>query len=468
MDKRIIKPYVEKFFDTQILPNLMDFIRIPNCSPNYDPDWEKNGNALKAANFLCDWVDSLSIKNCTATLLKDPGMTPFLYIDIHPTKPKDDRTILLYGHLDKQPSFTGWSEGLGPQKPVIIDNKLYGRGSSDDGYAIFASITAVKACQDNNFPIPRVVILIEGSEESNTVDLLYYVQQLKPLIGDPSLIICLDSGCEDNERLWVSTSLRGVFTIDLKVSVLSQGVHSGVGGGIVPDSFMIMRQLLDRIENQETGDILEQSLSTELPKNRDEEINDFIRIASDKYLHNFPWYKSTQPLDINIKDTIIRNTWKPALTITGAEGFPQLETAGNLIQPHTSLRLSMRLPPLVDSVKCAEIVKGILEKDPPYGAKIEANIVNTGDGWNSAPFSTRLKNILNIGSQRFFNNNIAFFGIGGSVPFVQIFNSIFTHADITVLGVSGPDSNIHGPNENLNLDYVQKLIMCLTYLVSEY
>jgi acetylornithine deacetylase/succinyl-diaminopimelate desuccinylase-like protein len=468
MDKRIIKPYVEKFFNFQILPNLMDFIRIPNCSPNYDPDWETNGNALKAANFLCDWVDSLSIKGCTATLLKDRGHTPFLYIEIASTKPDDDRTILLYGHMDKQPAFTGWSEDLGPQNPVIKDNKLYGRGSSDDGYAIFASITAVKACQDNDYPIPRIAILIEGAEESNTVDLLYYVQQLKPVIGDPSLIICLDSGCEDYERLWVTTSLRGVFTIDLKVSVLSQGIHSGVGGGIVPDTFMIMRQLLDRVENQVTADIIEKSLLADLPKNREEEINDFIKIAGEKYLKNFPWYKTTRPLDYNIKDIIIRNTWKPALVITGAEGFPELETAGNLILPSTSLRLSMRLPPSVDSKKCAEIVKGILVKDPPYGSKVEANILNTGDGWNLYSFSTRLKNILNISSQRFFNNNIAFFGEGGSIPFVQIFNSTFTKADIAVFGVCGPDSNIHGPNESLNLEFVQKLIMCLTYLVSEY
>ena len=230
MDKRIIKPYVDKFFGLRVLPNLMDFIRIPNCSPNYDSDWETNGNALKAANFLCDWIESLEMKDCTVNLVKDPGHTPFLYIEILPTNKDDDSTILLYGHLDKQPAFTGWSDGLGPQKPVIIADRLYGRGSSDDGYAVFAAITAVKACQDNNYPLPRIVILIEGAEESNTVDLFYYVEQLKPRIKDPKLIICLDSCCEDYNRLWVSTSLRGVFTIDLKVSVLSQGIHSGVGG----------------------------------------------------------------------------------------------------------------------------------------------------------------------------------------------------------------------------------------------
>ncbi len=345
---------------------------------------------------------------------------------------------------------------------------MYGRGSSDDGYAIFAAITAAKACQDNKYPIPRVVILIEGAEESNTIDLLYYVQQLKPLIGDPSLIVCLDSGCEDYERLWVTTSLRGVFTIDLRVSVLSQGIHSGAGGGIIPDTFMIIRQLLDRIENQETADILVKELQAKLPKNREAEIDDIIKISGDKYLNNFPWYGNTKPIDKTIKENIIRNTWKPTLVITGGDGYPDSDSAGNLIIPFSRLRLSIRLPPGVDSLKGAEIVKEILEKDSPYGAKVEANILNTGDGWNLTSFSTRLKNILSISSQRFFNNNLAFFGEGGSIPFVQLFNSTFTNADIAVLGVCGPDSNIHGPNENLTMDFCQKLIMCLTYLVSEY
>lgn len=468
MDKRIVKPYIEKLFASNVLPNLMEFIKIPNISPSYDADWEKNGNSLKAATFLANWVQSLNLKKAEVSLLKDPGHTPFIYIDIKATRENDDRTILMYGHLDKQPAFTGWSEGLGPQIPVVKDGKLYGRGSSDDGYAIFAAVSSIKCSQDNNWDLPRIVILIEGAEESFTEDLFYYVNQLKTIIGTPSLIVCLDSGCSDYERLWVSTNLRGVVSISLKVSVMTQGIHSGLGGGLVPDSLMITRQLLDRIENPDTGDILEPSLFVQIPDERNRQIDEMIKVVGDKYLDFMPWWDKTQPLDKNLKDTIIRNTWKPTLVITGCDGFPDISNAGNVLRGYSELRLSIRLPPGIDSNKAAQTIKSILEKDPPYGSKVEANIVNTGDGWNLNTFSEKLGNILQIASQRFFNNDMCFQGEGGSVPFVKFFNESFPKADIAVLGVCGPTSNIHGPDENLNLDFVQKLMMCLTFLVAEY
>jgi acetylornithine deacetylase/succinyl-diaminopimelate desuccinylase-like protein len=469
MDKRIIKPYIEKLFATNVLPNLQEFIKIPNCSPNYDGDWEKNGNAVKAASFLANWVQGLNLKNAEVSLLKDPGHTPFIYIDVKATRPGDDRTILMYGHLDKQPAFTGWSEGLGPQIPVVKDGKLYGRGSSDDGYATFASVSSIKACQDNGWDLPRMVILIEGAEESFTDDLFYYVNQLKTVIGTPSMVMCLDSGCADYERLWVSTNLRGVISISLKVSVMTtQGIHSGLGGGLVPDSFMIIRQLLDRIENPETGDMLEPSLFVEIPEDRNKQIDAMMKVVGDKYLDNIPWFGKTHPLDKNLKDTIIRNTWKPTLVITGCDGLPDTSTAGNVLRGFTELRLSIRLPPGIDSTKAGETIKAILEKDPPYNAKVEATVVNTGDGWNLNSFSEKLGNTLNIASQRFFNSDMCFFGEGGSVPFVKFFNESFPKADFAVLGVCGPTSNIHGPDENLTLDFVQKLMMCLTFLVAEY
>jgi acetylornithine deacetylase/succinyl-diaminopimelate desuccinylase-like protein len=468
MDKRIIKPFVEKFFSSQVLPNLQEFIKIPNCSPNYDPDWEKNGNALKAAEFLANWVNSQNLINCNVALLSDKGHTPFLFIDIKSTKTDDDRSILMYGHMDKQPPFSGWSEGLGPQIPVIKNNLLYGRGGSDDGYAIFAAVTSVKACQDNNWPIPRIIILIEGAEESSTVDLFYYVNELKIIIGDPSLIICLDSCCEDYDRLWVTTSLRGVVTIDLNVAVTSQSVHSGIGGGLIPDSFMIMRQLLDRIEDAETGDIKDKNLLVDLPNERSTQIDEMIKVVGKDYLPRIPWYQDTHPLDVNLKDTIIRNTWKPTLVITGENGIPDSKFSVKAIRTNTELRLSIRIPPLVDSAKAALSVKEILEKDRPYNAKVTADIKSTGDGWNLDSFSERLNNILNIASQRFFANDLCFLGVGGSIPFVQLFDGLFPKSDFAVLGLNGPSSNIHGPDENLNLDFCQKLIMCLTYLISEY
>jgi acetylornithine deacetylase/succinyl-diaminopimelate desuccinylase-like protein len=231
---------------------------------------------------------------------------------------------------------------------------------------------------------------------------------------------------------------------------------------------MIARSLLDKIENPETADMLEKSLFVELPKNREEEIDKMISLVGDKLIKEIPWYKNTGPLDKNIKDVIIRNTWKPTLVVTGCNGIPQIGEGGNVIRPFTELKLSVRLPPGVDSNSASLKLKEILEKDPPYSAKVEATIINTGDGWNVYNLSEKLRNLLNISSKRFFNNEMGFYGGGGSVPFVNFFNNLYPTSDIAVLGVCGPTSNIHGPNENLNLDFVQKMMMCLTYLISEY
>jgi acetylornithine deacetylase/succinyl-diaminopimelate desuccinylase-like protein len=469
MDKRIIEPFVTNFFDKEIIPALSSYIRIDNCSPSYDANWNTNGKLEEAAIFLKQWVESQNLKNCNVNIIQEKNRTPFIYIDIPSTKENDDRSILLYGHFDKQPPLEGWSEGLGPRKPVIKDNHLYGRGGADDGYAIFSTITAVKCAQDNNWPLPKIDIIIEGAEESYTYDLEFYVNFLSEEIGIPSLIVCMDSGCQDYKRLWVTGSLRGVVSIDLKISVLEQGVHSGVFGGMVPDSFMILRNLLDRIEDPLTGKILIQELYADIPNQRLRDIDKLVEILGDDIIKNIPFEEGVKPFTNDIKQLIINNTWKPFMAITGADGIPDSKTAGNVLRPYTQIKISIRLPPLVDSKIAADKIVEILKKDPPYNSKVEASVDNTGDGWNLETFGSRLKNISSLASQRFFDNNdMAFTGEGGSVPFVQILNKKFPKSDFMVLGVTGPGCNIHALDENLNLDFCKRVIMSLTYILSEY
>ncbi len=479
MDKRIIKPYVEKYFSTNILPSLIDYIKIPNCSPLYDPDWETNGHAMDAVNLMANWVKNQDLKNCTVNILKEKGHTAFLYIDITSTldtNVDNSKSILLYGHYDKQPPLDGWSPGLGPYKPVIKGNLLYGRGASDDGYALYSAVTAVKACQDNNCPIPRIIILIEGAEESNTIDLLFYLKSLKDTIGDPSLIMCLDSGVYDFNRLWVTSSLRGLLSLNLKVAVVSDGVSSGVGGGLVPDSFMIVRSLLSRLEDCKTGDIKDSNLCCDLPEDRSQEIDELIKVVGKEIFKMIPYYGNITPLDKDLKDTLVRESWRPMLAITGCAGLNSNNedsnsfstTDSNTIRPFTELRLSIRLPPIVNSSKAGESVKSLLESNPPFNANVNAKVVAAADGWNLKGVTERTRNILNIASQRFFSNDLAYRCEGGSIPFVKIIEGIFTKSDMLVLGVNGPSTNMHGPDENLNMDYCKKLIMCMTYIISEH
>jgi len=469
MDKRVILPFVNSFFQKEMIPALMDFIKIPNCSPAYDKDWKTNGYQDQAATFVKDWVDKQNLKNANVHIIKEKDRTPFIYIEIEATKEDDNRSILLYGHFDKQPPLDGWSDGLGPRTPVIKDNHLYGRGSSDDGYGVFAAVTAIKCAQINNWPLPKINIIIEGAEESYTDDLEFYINSLSEEIGNPSLIICMDSGCEDYKRLWLTSSLRGVISIDLKVSLLKQGIHSGIGGGLCADSFMVLRNLIDRIEDPLTAKMLVNELFVDIPEVRRQEIKEVIKIIGDDIVKNIPFENGVEPLANNMEDLIINNTWKPYLCITGADGLPVASTAGNVLRPYTQVKLSIRLPPLVDSKKAGEKVCEIIKKDPPYNSIVEANVMNTGDGWNLNNFSQRIRNITNTASQRFYDENvIQFAGEGGSIPFVQILNNKFKNSDLLVLGVTGPGSNIHGVDENLDMDYCRRLICCLAYIISDY
>ena len=469
MDKRVIEPFVTSTFEKDIVPALMNFIRIPNCSPSYDKDWQTNGFQEQAALYIKEWVESQNMQNTYVHILQEKNRTPFIYIEIEASKKNDSRSILMYGHFDKQPPLEGWSEGLGPRTPIIKENHLYGRGGADDGYGVFAAVTAVKCAQANNWPLPRINIIIEGAEESYTNDLEFYVDFLSDEIGKPSLIICLDSGCEDYKRLWVTSSLRGVISLDLKVSLLTQGIHSGIGGGLVAESFMILRNLIDRIEDPLTAKMLIEDLFVQIPENRRTEIKEVVKIIGQDIIKNVPFEAGVKPLSEDIEELIVNNTWKPYLCVIGADGFPVASRAGNVLRPYTQVKLSIRVPPMIDSVKAGQKVVEVLTNNPPYNAIVEVKVENTGDGWNLQNFSERLRNITNTASQRFYNENqIKFLGEGGSIPFVQILNNKFKNSDFLVLGVSGPGCNIHGLDENLDLDFCRRLICCLSYILSDY
>lgn len=466
-----IKSSVEKNFPS-IVEAIQGLVRIPNLSPNFDLNIEKNGYQNKAAAYIKNWVMTQNIKDLTCEILKDEGHTPFIFIEVPGTDQLYNNTVLLYGHLDKQPWGDYWSKSKPTEAKISDDGKLlYGRGAADDGYAIFAIISALKALQENNIAHPRIVVTIEGAEESNTVDLFYYINILKDYIGTPKLIVCLDSGVEDYKRLWVTSSLRGVLNIDMKVSVVTKGVHSGVMGGLVPDSFMILRKLLDRIQDSSTGKILIPYLNVEVPDNRLKEIKVLAEdiLGPNDYTKYIPFVDGVKNLGKTTIEMIINNTWSPTLTVVGAEGFPEIDKAGNVIRPYSEVRLSFRLPPLVDGDKAVKEISNVLLKDVPFNGKVELFSEDTGTGWNAKPLSDKLRTTLSEASKAFFGgNDLAYLGEGGSVPFVNAFEDMYPAADIAVMGVTGTDSNIHGPDENLNLDYCKTLIMSVSYILNKY
>lgn len=465
MDVNKTRMFVDKVWDDSVVPTLQEYIKIPNVSPAFDADWQKNGHMDKAVDLISNWIKSRQVPGLKMEVVRQEGKTPLLFMEI----PGDsDDTVLLYGHLDKQPPFEGWEDGLGAWKPVIRDGKLYGRGGADDGYAAFASITAIQALKEQGIPHARCVVIIEGCEESGSVDLPYYIEALKDRIGSPSLIVCLDSGCGNYDQLWVTTSLRGVIGGALKVSVLTEGVHSGDASGIVPSSFRILRQLLSRLEDEKTGKIIPPELSVKIPEDRVKQADLAAGVLGDTVWNKYPYQGSTGPVSRETGQLFLNRTWLPQLEITGGEGFPPLAQAGNVLRPSTTAKLSLRLPPTTDPQKASAFLKHLLEKDSPYGSQVQFDPDPPAPGWNAPALAAWLGESAGEASKAFFGKEACYMGEGGSIPFMGMLGEKFPEAQFLITGVLGPQSNAHGPNEFLDIGTGKNITACTSRVLADH
>lgn len=460
------KAFIESLWDKSVVPTLEEYIRIPNQSPLFDKEWETNGLMDKAADILISWVKKQNIKGLTIEKMAVPGRTCLIFVEVAATNPSQKGTVMLYGHMDKQPPMTEtWEKKFGgPSDPKIIDGKLYGRGGADDGYSICAAIGGIAALQAQGIAHGRCVITIESCEESQSLDLPYYMDQLKEKIGVPDVIVCLDSGCGTYDQLWLTSSLRGMVLGVLTVEILTEGVHSGKASGIVPSSFRIMRQLLSRLEDEKTGKMLVNELQVEIPPNRVQEAIGVCEELGDEIANQFPFVPSARADSTLTNDELLLNaTWRPTLSVTACGGMPAIESAGNVLRQKTSLCLSIRLPPTANADAAGQAVKKELEREPPYGAKVAFDLRGCGPGWNMPPMSDWLEESLKAASMSFYGKPLRMQGEGGSIPFMGMLAEKFPKAQFVVTGVLGPNSNAHGPNEFLDI----KMGKAVTYGVAK-
>ena len=465
MNSENLKNHIHDFWDSEIVPTLVDYIKIPNKSPSFDPDWEEHGHMDKVLNLAANWTEKNKPVGSEMIIKKSPGRTPLLLLDIPGTK---EGNILMYGHLDKQPEMEGWNDDLGPWKPVIKDEKLYGRGGADDGYALFASIASINALKEQKIDHPRILVLIEFSEESGSPDLPHYMDLCSDIIGSPDLVICLDSGAGDYKRFWTTTSLRGLIGLKMKVSVLKEGVHSGGASGHVPSSFRIARSLLSRLEDEKTGEILPEELNTKIPDYRIEETKNLISILGNEVVEEFPWKNGMKPSTNDNVEGVLRRTWRPALSIVGSDGMPSTANAGNVLRPYTTLQLSMRIPPMVDPKKAVDAIEKILKDDIPYGASVELEFEEAAEGWNAPESKTWLLDAIEKASKRYFNQMPCTIGEGGTIPFMAMLGKQFPEAQFVITGVLGPQSNAHGPNEFLHIPFAKNLTCCISSIITDF
>ncbi len=465
LDSGKVRDFVQKTWDGSIVPTLAEYVRIPAKSPMFDAQWRENGHLDRAVALLQDWARARPIEGLQIDVVRLDGRTPVLLMEV-PGTGRD--TVLLYGHCDKQPEMVGWAEGGGPWTPVRRGDKLYGRGVGDDGYATFAALTAIQALQEQRAPHSRCVVLIEACEESGSYDLPYYVDALAPRLGTPSLVVCLDSGCGNYEQLWGTTSLRGVCGGVLTVEVLTEGVHSGAASGIVPSSVRILRQLLDRLEDARTGEIIPRDFQVEIPRARVEQAREVAKILGDEVFDRFPLVPGMRPVRTEPLELILNNTWRPALAITGAAGLPLPADGGNVLRPKTSLKLSLRLPPTCDAARAVRRLKEILESDPPYGARVTLETYGeAGNGWEAPAATPALLESVNRASATYFGKPAVFHGLGGSIPFMSMLGARFPTARFLITGVMGPGSNAHGPNEFLHLPTGVRVTACVAQVLAD-
>lgn len=454
--------YICLQWEQEILPSLCDYIKIPNKSPHFDEDWQEHGYMSQAVDHIALWCKEHAPEGMTLEVLTLPGRTPLIFMEI---PGQIDETVLLYGHLDKQPEMSGWDEDLHPWQPVIKDGRLYGRGGADDGYAAYASLTAIRALEQQGIAHPRCVLIIEACEESGSYDLPYYIELLKERIGKPALVICLDSGAGNYEQLWMTTSLRGNIVGELSVELITEGVHSGNASGIVPDSFRIIRQLLDRVEDEVSGEIKLPQLYCDIPEERFKQAKHCAEALGDEVYCGFPWKPGVKPVTQDKQQLILNRTWRPALTVTGADGFPPIANAGNVMRPVSSLKLSMRLPPLVDPKKAAFVLHETLTQSPPYHAAVSFKLDDGSKGWNAPKLADWLAKAADEASMTYYAKPAAYMGEGGTIPFMGMLGEQFPDAQFMITGVLGPHSNAHGPNEFLHLDMVRKLTACVSHVL---
>ena len=468
--------YAETAWDERIVPALTDYIAVPSKSPMFDADWAANGLLERVVRDAAQWVESRKVPGLKLEVVRIEGRTPVIFFEIPATKAGSSDTVLLYGHLDKQPEFNGWRRDLGPWTPKYENGLLYGRGGADDGYAVYAAISAIEALQAQGLPHPRCVGLIETCEESGSYDLPAYLDALRPRLGDVSLVVCLDSGAGNYDQLWLTTSLRGMVSGVLKVEILTEGIHSGDASGLVPSSFRILRQVLDRLEDSKTGTLLPESFHCEVPAARLAQAKATAAILGDEVWKRMPWACGadggpTLPTTTDPVEGLLNRTWRPTLSVTGVDGFPELKNAGNVLRPYTAFKLSLRLPPLVDGNEASLKLKALLEDNAPYNAKVTFHADGRAGalgatGWSAPDLAPWLDDALNAASNTHFGAPVGYIGQGGTIPLMSMLQQGFPAAQMMVCGVLGPKSNAHGPNEFLHVPYAKRLTAAVAQVIA--
>jgi acetylornithine deacetylase/succinyl-diaminopimelate desuccinylase-like protein len=466
VEQETVRTDVDRRWDDEVLPSLAGLVEIPALSPAFDREWAGHGQLRRAVDHVQAWIAAQDLPGARLEVVELAGRSPLLMVDVPATAGGAEHgTVLLYGHLDKQPPVGGWGDGLGPWTPVIRDGKLFGRGSADDGYAAYAATAALQAVHAAGGEHARAVLLLETGEESGSPDLPAYMEHLAGRLGDVTFVVCLDGGGGDYERMWLMSSLRGLVKLTVTVRVLAAAQHSGLASGVVPSSFRILRQLLDRVEDSATGEIRLPEFSAPIPADRRAQAEALAALDPGGLKRLFPLLDGMHPVSEDDVELILNNTWRPTLSVTGAAGLPEPAAAGNVLRTETALTLSLRTAPLADAKAAGTALIQALTTDVPYGATVEISDVAAENGWNAPGFAPWLSAAMDSISDRVFGKEYGSLGIGGSIPFMEMLARRYPAAQIVITGALGADSNAHVPDEWLDIAFAQQITQAVAHLL---
>lgn len=459
-----LRTFIDDRWAREVMPPLVEYIAIPCESPAFDPDWAENGHMLAATALMEAWArrQMNAVPGAIVRSIRLEGRTPVLLVEI---PGEGDETVLIYGHLDKQPPMEGWTDGRGAWTPSLEGDRLYGRGGADDGYSIFSALLAVLALRDQGLRHPPCVVLMEACEESGSGDLPFYIDHLQDRFGRCGLVVALDGGCGNYDQLWTTTSLRGQVAGVLTVRVLEEAIHSGEASGVVPSSLRIATRLLARLEDRDTGEILAAAFHAPIPEQRRMEASQAAEALGDALWTELPFAAGSRPVTQDGTELTLNRSWRPQLAITGLDGLPSTADAAAVMQPMTALKLSLRLPPTVDPLAAGRALKALLEETPPYGASVTFEPAFASPGWHAPPTEPWLGRALDEASNSAFGRPAALMGGGGGIPFLNLLGEKFPDAQFVVTGVLGPKSNAHGPNEFLHLPTALNLTLALSLVL---
>lgn len=439
-----------------LVKDLAALVAIPSIST----DGEHAKEIDQTASLTCEQMKAAGLNN--VAVLKTADSNPYAYGEWlgAPGKP----TVFLYAHHDVQPiNFVDqWQSP--PWTLTERDGRLYGRGAADDKGAITAQLGALAAWLKTKGDLPvNIKMLVEGEEEVGSKNLLGFFKEHKErLLSD--VIVVNDTENIDVGLPSITYSLRGIVAVHVEVQSASLPVHSGMGGGALPDAALALNVILSRLY-WKNGKLPIPNFYDQVLPMTGKEKRSMKKLPGDEAKHRedcgiLPGVQLANRKNVHFYEQTWRN---PSATVIAQEAS-SIKGASNQVLPKASAIVSCRIVPNQDPAEALDRLTRFLSADPPWGVKVTVTPAGPPvKWWMTDPTGPAFEAALKAMKKGFENTPVAI-GCGGTIGFVGPLAELFNGAPALLLGIEDPRSNAHAPNESLHASDWRKLMATLVHL----